>query len=255
MCTDAFTQKQPGSNVSNIDLSGEWNYRLDPNDEGIKQSWFSQHLEGTLQLPGSLTTNGIGDDVTVNTPWIGSIADSSYFKKDEYKPYREPGNIKVPFWLQPVKYYKGAAWYQKTIDVPVHWNESVIEVFIERAHWETTLWLDTMRIGTQNSLGAPHHYFLRKSLKPGRYTITIRVDNRVKDVSVGQNSHSISDHTQSNWNGMIGRLEVRARPAAYLTNIKIYPDLANSKVSITASVTFALLYPLATSHIKLSLKI
>jgi hypothetical protein len=237
MCTDAFTQKQPGSNVSNIDLSGEWNYRLDPNDEGIKQSWFSQHLEGTLQLPGSLTTNGIGDDVTVNTPWIGSIADSSYFKKDEYKPYREPGNIKVPFWLQPVKYYKGAAWYQKTIDVPVHWNESVIEVFIERAHWETTLWLDTMRIGTQNSLGAPHHYFLRKSLKPGRYTITIRVDNRVKDVSVGQNSHSISDHTQSNWNGMIGRLEVRARPAAYLTNIKIYPDLANSKVSITASVT------------------
>lgn len=80
--TDAFTQKLPRSNLSNIDLSGEWNYRLDPNDLGIKQSWFSQHLEGILQLPGSLTTNNIGDDISLNTPWIGSIADSSYFKKD-----------------------------------------------------------------------------------------------------------------------------------------------------------------------------
>jgi hypothetical protein len=235
--TNAFAQKLPNNTVSYIDLSGEWNYRLDRDDVGIKQKWFSQRLEGTLQLPGSLTTNVIGDDITPNTPWIGSIVDSSYFKTDEYKPYREPGNVKVPFWLQPVKYYNGAAWYQKTIDVPVDWNQSVIEVFIERAHWETILWVDTMKIGMQNSLGAPHQYFLRTPLKPGRHTITIRVDNRIKEISVGQNSHSISDHTQSNWNGIIGKLEVRARPATYLSDIKIYPNLATNKVSITAVVT------------------
>ncbi len=235
--TSAFAQKPSSNTVRYIDLSGEWSYRLDRDDLGVKQKWFSQRLEGTLQLPGSLTTNGIGDDITPNTPWIGSIIDSSYFKADEYKPYREPGNIKVPFWLQPVKYYKGAAWYQKTIDVPVDWNESVLEVFIERAHWETMLWIDTVKIGMQNSLGAPHQYLLPNRLKPGRHTLTIRVDNRVKEISVGQNSHSISDHTQSNWNGMIGRLELRARPSAYLSDIKIYPDLARNKVLIKGIVT------------------
>jgi hypothetical protein len=237
--TIVWAQKVPNSTVNYIDLSGEWNYRLDRDDVGSKQRWFSQRFEGKLQLPGSLTTNNIGDDVTVNTPWIGSIMDSSYFKKDEYKSYREPGNIKVPFWLQPVKYYKGAAWYQKTIDVPAHWNQSVVEVFIERAHWETTLWIDTMKIGMQNSLAAPHQYILKNSLKPGKHTITIRVDNRVKDISVGQNSHSISDHTQSNWNGMIGRLEVRARPNTYLSDVKVYPDLAGNKVLVKAVVTSA----------------
>lgn len=63
----------------------------------------------SIQMPGSMASNGLGDDVTVNTPWTGSIIDSSYFNKEMYAPYREAGNIKVPFWLQPIKYYKGAA--------------------------------------------------------------------------------------------------------------------------------------------------
>jgi hypothetical protein len=36
---------------------------------------------------------------------------------------------------------------------------------------------------------------------------------------------------------MIGKLEVRARPATYLADVKIYPDLPSNKVSIKAIVT------------------
>ena len=59
----------------------------------------------TLTLPGSLTSNGIGDEISLSTLWTGTIVDSSYFKTDEYAAYRQNGNIKVPFWLQPTHYY------------------------------------------------------------------------------------------------------------------------------------------------------
>lgn len=40
-------------------------------------------------LSGSMTTNGKGNNVDINTPWTGSIVDSSWFKKDEYASYRK----------------------------------------------------------------------------------------------------------------------------------------------------------------------
>jgi hypothetical protein len=229
------TQAQGTKTVSykneyKIDLSGQWNFKIDSLDQGITQQWFNHELKDKINLPGSMTTNGKGNDITLHTPWTGSIVDSSWFFKPEYAKYRQPGNIKVPFWLQPIKYYKGAAWYQKKVVIPSSWKGKHIELFIERSHWETTVWIDNKKIGMQNSLGAPHIFVLTNSLNAGTHKITIRVDNRIKDINVGQNSHSVSDHTQTNWNGMIGKLFIMARTAVYLDDVQLYPDIKNKKV-------------------------
>jgi len=213
-----------------IDLSGTWRFQIDSLDKGVSEKWFDKQLNDQIHLPGSMTTNGKGNDITINTPWTGSIVDSSWFFKPEYAKYRQPGNIKVPFWLQPLKYYKGAAWYQKTIAIPSSWKGKYIEFFIERSHWETVVWVDDNKVGMQNSLGTPHDFDLSELLTPGTHTITVRVDNRIKDFNVGQNSHSISDHTQTNWNGMIGKIFVATRPAVYLEDIQLYPNLKNKQV-------------------------
>jgi len=213
-----------------IDLSGEWKFRIDSLDQGGKQQWFDQNLPGKIKLPGSMTTNHLGDDITVNTPWTGGIVDSSWFFKPEYAKYRQPGNIKVPFWLQPVKYYKGAAWYQKTINIPSSWKGKYVALFIERSHWETVVWVDDKKIGMENSLGAPHTFDLSKALTPGAHRLTIRVDNRIKDFNVGENSHSITDHTQSNWNGMVGKLYIAARSPVYIDDVQLYPDIQKKQV-------------------------
>ncbi len=220
-----------------IDLAGEWLFRIDSLDQGEQQKWFGEDLTEKITLPGSMTTNGKGDEVSVKTPWIGSIIDSSWFFKPEYEKYRKPGNVKIPFWLQPVKYYKGAAWYQKEINIPASWDGKGehAELFIERSHWETTVWVDDNKIGMQNSLGTPQVFNLSK-LKPGKHTITVRVDNRIKDFNLGENSHSISDHTQSNWNGMIGQLYVRSRKDIHIDNVQLYPDLKNKLLTVKVSV-------------------
>jgi hypothetical protein len=172
-----------------------------------------------------MTTNGKGDDISLQTPWTGQIVDSSYFIKPEYAQYRQPGNIKIPFWLQPLTYYKGPAWYQKTVTIPDNWKGKSLELFIERSHWETTVWIDNKRVGIRNSLGTPHVFDLTGALTPGPHQLTVRIDNRVKNFDVGQNSHSISDHTQSNWNGMVGQLYLAARPTTYIQEIQLYPDI------------------------------
>jgi hypothetical protein len=219
-----------------IDLAGTWQFEMDPSDKGITEAWYNQVLSDSLILPGSLTTNGKGDDITLTTQWIGQIVDSSFYKKPEYAKFRGPGNIKIPFWLQPVKYYKGAAWYQKEVTIPEDWNGQSVGLFLERCHWESRLWVDDKEVGMQNSLGTPHQYDLTNFLTPGKHRLTLCIDNRVKDFDPGVNSHSISDHTQSNWNGAVGQLYLEARPMVKIQNIQVFPDVQNKKIAVKVKV-------------------
>lgn len=219
-----------------INLSGEWSFRIDPESKGIIEKWFTDALPETIELPGSMTENGKGKDISVNTPWTGYIVDSAWFFSPDMEKYRQPGNVKVPFWLQPDKYYKGMAWYQKKVKIPAAWKGKNIQLFLERCHWETKVWVDDRETGMQNSLGTPHVYDLSDWLIPGSHTLTICVDNRIKDIDVGMNSHSISDHTQSNWNGITGRIELQSRPPVFIDDAALYPDLINNQVKIKLAV-------------------
>lgn len=223
-------QGQPAKQGWGIDLAGKWRFATDPADKGIKEEWWNNTIPDWIRLPGSMTTNNKGDEISMQTPWMGEIVDSSWYTSPEYARYRRPGHIKVPFWLQPVKYYKGAAWYQKMVTIPAGWKDRFIELTLERCHWETMVWVDGKYAGMNNSLGTPHVYVLPDRLSPGPHRVTVRVDNRIKEFNPGPNSHSISDHTQGNWNGLVGRLSLDARPSVHLEDVQLYPDLPNHRV-------------------------
>ena len=219
-------------------LAGEWAFRLDPNDRGIEDEWFKERLPKSLELPGSLQERGFGNDVSIDTEWTGGIKDRSWFEGERYKKYRQPGNVKVPFWLQPEKHYVGAAWYQKEIRVATGWRGRRVMLTLERPHWETMLWLDDRCIGSQDSLSTPHRYEFGPGLSPGRHRLTIRVDNRMI-VDVGENAHSVSDHTQSNWNGITGDIELTATDPVWLDDVQAYPDVSNKSVRVQIGISNA----------------
>ena len=262
-----LTSCGPGSQRI-MDLSGEWRFATDADDRGIREKWFHTKLVGEILLPGSMTSNGIGDNISLQTPWTGQIVDSSYFKKPEYARYREPGNIKIPFWLQPLKYYRGAAWYQKLVHIPSSWKGEEIRLILERCHWQSRLWVDDREAGMQNSLGAPHWYDLTGLLTPGKHTLTLCVDNRIKDIDPGINSHSISDHTQTNWNGITGKMLLEAHPAVNIRNLQVFPDIGSKKIllkvklfnrgeaSVTAGLDFRVAGPTFpdNKHIEFEIK-
>jgi hypothetical protein len=107
-------QSQTFKPVSNIiDLSGNWAFQMDEFDKGITERWFLKELNDEIILPGSMLTNGKGNEITLNTAWTGSIWDSIWYRSPEFEKYRQPDNLKVAFWLQPDKHFIGVAWYQK----------------------------------------------------------------------------------------------------------------------------------------------
>jgi hypothetical protein len=220
-----------------LSLAGEWGFQLDPKGVGEEDKWFDSDLPLRIKLPGSTVEGGFGDDISVDTEWTGDIVDKSWFTEERYEKYRQPGNIKVPFWLTPLKHYVGAAWYQKTVDIPESWRDKKIILFLERAHWETKLWVDGKEVGMRNSLSTPHEYDLGR-LSPGRHRLAIRVDNTLK-IEVGVNSHSISDHTQTNWNGIVGKMELRAKDPIWIDDLQVYPDVKSkiAKVLVTLRKT------------------
>lgn len=218
------------------DLSGTWKFRIDSLDEGVNQKWFAEAFPlDTLHLPGSLAENGKGFPVTVKTKWTGQVVDQSWFTADKYEKYRKPGNVKIPFWLQPEFYYVGAAWYQREIKIPSAWKGKRIVLTLERCHWESSIWIDGNFAGKMNSLATAHQYDLSKIATSGSHLLTIRMDNRMI-VDVGQNAHSVSDHTQSNWNGVVGKMTIEALPVVSLGNIKLYPDIENHVVKIVGGI-------------------
>ena len=87
-----------------IDLAGEWKFA-----QGEQPAYNDR-----ITLPGSMLTNGKGDDVTINTQWVSSLYDSSFYFNPYMEKYRVQGNLKFPFFLTPEKHYVGHAWYSRT---------------------------------------------------------------------------------------------------------------------------------------------
>jgi len=225
-----------------LDISGAWAFELDPADSGMKECWYNRNLSNQINLPGSLQEQGYGDDITVDTPWTGDVVDRSWFEQDRYARFRQPDNLKIPFWLQPVKYYKGAAWYQREIEIPEDWQGKQVTLNLERPHWETMVWLDERLIGAQISLSTPHVYDLggvsaasSDGITKGKHILTIRVDNRMI-LNVGPNSHSMTDHTQFNWNGIVGKITLQATSPVWLGEIQVYPDVPGKRVTVQVKV-------------------
>lgn len=213
-----------------IDLSGRWNLRLDRNYADVEERWFAKTLnDDTIHLPGSMPEKLKGDPVSADTKWTASLYDSSYYFNPYMAKYRVEENFKVPFFLTSDRHYVGVAWYQKEIEIPRSWRGERIVFSMERPHIETTVWINDQEADMQNSLCVLHVYDITQLASSGKCRITVRVDNRIKDIDVGPDSHSITDHTQGNWSSIAGKIELTAIPKTYFEDIQVYPDVTYKK--------------------------
>ncbi len=210
-----------------IDLSGVWQFQMDREGKGVREGWFKPdyQLNDQMTLPASMPQQLKGDDISVDTKWVGSLYDSSYFFNPYMKKYRQPGkDMKLQFFLTPDKHYVGKAWYKRTVVLPEDEAVPMYSLYLERPHITTEVWVNGEKVGQmEKSLSVPHKYYLYGLLKPGKNTIAICVDNDPETVKVGQDSHSITDQTQGDWNGVVGKIELR--PFNVFDFVAIYPDI------------------------------
>ena len=188
-----------------IDLSGIWRFQLDPMGFGKTpgSELYLAKLAETITLPGSTDEGGKGIRTTAR--YIDRLT-----RKFEYC---------------------GPAWYQREIDIPAEWKDKEIILELERCHWETTLYIDGKYIAIDERLSVPNRFILTQHLTPGIHTLTLCVDNRLK-YPMDQWNHGTTEYTQTNWNGIIGKMELIAKNPSYIRQIKTYPDVKNKKIKI-----------------------
>ncbi len=141
---------------------------------------------------------------------------------------------KITERLSRLYIYQGPAWYQRQVEIPDGWKDKRIILFLERTK-QTTVWVDSQSFGSQKSLCAPHTYDVTDAMRPGNHILTIQVNNEPNLFPVGR-SHAFIEETQTNWNGIIGQLELIATDKIWLDDIQVYPDINKSKVKIRLTI-------------------
>ncbi len=190
--------------VESISLAGDWRFEI----AGTNLEGFAHELPGKIKLPGTI------DDARLGPP-----------------------NTKAPTLEGPWRLsdYAGPAWYQRDIDIPAKWSGRRVTLFLERCRWVTTVWLDDKRIGSQDSLIAPHVHDLGTGIAPGKHRLTICVDNTDK-IPLGKFVSALRGGTWGNMNGIVGRIELAATPPVWIDDVQVYPDVDKKIAKVVVKI-------------------
>lgn len=172
-----------GLQAQGISLAGEWNVELGKSGSAFAKS--KRAFQGEVKraiLPGTIDTNHLG-----------------FAPKDTMETTH----------LTRLYAYKGAARYSRTINIPKDWKKKPVELFLERTR-PTWVYVDGELVDSCSFISTPQRYLLPKKVKRGKHLLEIVVDNgRGVPEQVYGSSHAYTEDTQTNWNGIIGRIELQ----------------------------------------------
>ncbi len=186
--------------INMTDLSGVWELAL------CKEQSQKPLYSDSMTLPGT----------------------TSAANKGEYNPARETG------FLTDTYPFEGYAWYRRKVTV-TGVSGKTVKIFLERTRI-TTLYIDSEEVGREESLVSPHVYDVTGILDDGEHEITVCVANVGYKTPGG---HLTSADTQTNWNGIVGRMEIQVYEPCHAENVMITSDVQAAAFKISADITGA----------------
>ncbi len=207
----ACSQKEFVTQRQIHDLSGTWLFALDSAQTGITEKWFDSPLQETVQLPGTLDENNKG---------IPNL------------------NHDETMRLSRERMYEGWAWYQKEITIEEGWNGKEIFLTLERTK-PTKVWVDNNFAGENSTILSEQKYNLTRFLSPGKHLLSVLVNNGEGSVPDGvKGSHAWTEHTQTNWNGIIGKINLEAVSKSYIKTVSVTPDIEQKEAVTSLGIFF-----------------
>lgn len=189
--------------VQEINLAGSWEFRLDPEKQGISQSWQGQDFPDRMSLPGTV-------QAARKAPFQDRM--ETHFLSDPH-----------PF--------EGMAWFARNLDLTAADLAGTQALLCLERTRTSHVWVDGQYAGSLDSLCSTHRHNLTSLLKPGRQRLVVMVDNTACPVKGG---HMTSQDTQTNWNGITGRLALEFRADCHVRDLQVYPDAGGHSLDIKA---------------------
>ncbi|HEX4350091.1 MAG TPA: hypothetical protein VH251_06880, partial [Verrucomicrobiae bacterium] len=215
-----------------IDLSGKWSFQMDPDDQGIVSNFWQKPFTDTITLPGTISQAEKGNPLV--PPPMPAFVSSENLSPGHGLTFGREQSVRdnTGFAHLYERYsYIGPAWYRRSIEVPQSWSGRDVELELERAMWQTRVWVNGVSIGSCDSLTTPHRYEIGSALQPGHNEIVIRVDNR-RQLAIGD-PHAYTEQAQGIWNGIVGSIALTVRDRIRIDGLQLRPDLERSGVEVT----------------------
>jgi beta-glucuronidase len=181
-----------------VSLCGQWSFRTDSGNVGKEQRWF-------------------GGDESISA-WHKVLVPHTWQVDAAFVDYR------------------GVAWYRRTFDAPIEWENSAVRIEFESVFHTATIWVNGELAGEHARKGYTAFVLdITHLLRWGSSnTIAVRVDNAF-------NEHMVPRGRSSDWahDGGIYRpvqLLVTAKTFVERVDVEAVPDLASGdgKIAITA---------------------
>ena len=185
-----------------LPLEGVWRFQLDPGNQGQGAAWFKTTLKDTIRLPGTT---------------------------DEARKGARNTRTNLTQHLSRLYPYSGAAWFQRDVEIPAAWRDRRVTLRLERTKL-TRVWAGDRECGSADSLATTQVFDLSGALTSGRQRLTLRVDNQQQPPVGG--GHQLSDDTQTDWNGVIGRVELQATDKVWLEDVQVYPHAGARRATV-----------------------
>ncbi len=187
------------------DLSGEWELYMEKGGSAavaaaadIKQLVF----EDVMALPGTTAQAGKspdGENMAVETGYLTE---------------------RYPF--------EGNVWYRREIFIAPEDAGQPMYLYLERSRM-TTLWVNGQRLGSCNSICAPHCYMIGSDVTKEAKVLELVICVNNKDYPT-RGGHMTSPDTQTNWTGILGKLELRVMEKADVVAATATADAARGEI-------------------------
>ena len=169
-----------------VSLNGTWNFRLDPDDKGIAEKWFTRGSDAFLPAKARI----------VRVPHTWQV---------------EPGS----------QDYYGVAWYQTIIMAESDWNSKTTWLEFDAAYRDVTVWVEGARIGEHIGSGwTPFRFAVKNWNMRDWSTIVVRVDNRFSENALPYKKSS--DWAADG--GIIRSVRVRVLPSYHIASIQVHAE-------------------------------
>ena len=215
--------EQDATGRPTIDLTGPWQFRMDPEDVGRTEKWFADgvNFDRQVVVPGAWNAQGIGSTAKAD-------ASTAVFG------LRGTGNDADTLFHA----FPGPGWYRRTVTIPAAWQGKSIQINFGGVHRYADVWVNGEHVGSHISYLTPFSFDITKWAQPGKAaTLTIRVDARQnKQVDSLMGCFDTVDFVYANWGGIYRTITLEATPPVRIDDVFVLPRLADETADVQVTL-------------------